>query len=409
MEQVETIIIGSGQAGLSTSYWLRQRDHDHVILERADTVAPVWNKRWDSFTTVTPNWSLRMPGAPYDGAEPDGFMPRSDITAFFADYARKFQLPVRTNTTVTSVERDNGRGWRVQTSNGELRSRNVVVATGFFQTPKIPDMTRQLSPDIMQLHTHNYRNPEMLPEGAVLVVGSAMSACQIAEELYRRGRTVFLSTGGTGRAPRRYRGGDLIRWLETVGFFDLTIEQMPPGSTRFDSIPHISGADGGHTLNLHQFARDGVTLGRLQGIDGTVATFAPTCTKTWPVPMASRGWSLASSMATSRSMAWIAPRRSCPSCVMATTSPVIDRLDLAATGITSVIWGTGYTMEHRMVKAPIFDAEGFPIQDRGVTAIPGLSFVGLPWMPSERSGMLLGVGEATRHVASTIVEAPVAA
>ncbi len=257
MERIETVIVGGGQAGLATSYFLTQNGHEHIALEQAAQVAPVWRgERWDSFTLVTPNWATRMPGAEYTGADPDGFMPRDDVGAYFERYVNRFQLPVQINTRVVSIEQLDGNGYRVTTPARTFKAQNVVMATGYEQHPRIPAAAFGLSPEVTQLHSSQYRNPELLPPGAVLVVGSAQSGAQIAEELFLRGRTVFLSVGGAGRAPRRYRGRDVVEWLVTIGFFDITPDKLPVPKEQF-AAPHVSGINGGHTLNLHQFARDG--------------------------------------------------------------------------------------------------------------------------------------------------------
>jgi putative flavoprotein involved in K+ transport len=407
MEQVETVIVGGGQAGMATSYWLNQHGHEHVVLERAAEPANVWrNNRWDSFTMVTPSWALKMPGTTPNGASLDGFMPRHEIIDFFTNYASEFQVPIRFGTSVEAVEPASGQRFRVETQQGPIDARNVVIATGIFQFPKLPRFASRLAPGIVQLHSDAYRNPDALPPGAVLVVGTAMSGCQIAEELYQQGRKVYLSTAATGRIPRRYRGRDIIWWLETIGFFDLTIEQMPPGSTRFDSIPHISGSNGGHTLNLHQFARDGVTLlGRMVDVDGTTAQFAPNLHEN--LARADGFEAMVTGMIDGavQERGLDAPVEELPQLRDGFDQPIIETLDLEQAGITSVIWATGYGFDFSMVNLPVRDGDGFPIQDRGVTGFPGLYFVGLPWMPSERSGFLIGVGESARHIAANIVNA----
>ena len=193
--QVSTIIIGGGQAGLATSYWLKQHQHEHIILEEAAQAANAWrNDRWDSFTLVTPNWATRMPGAESPGSDPNGFMPRDEIVTCFEQYIERFQLPVHYNTRVTAVEQG-GAGYVVRTDDGTFTARNVVVATGLYQRPKVPAFSAQLATEITQLHSGAYRNPRSIPPGAVLVVGSAQSGCQITEELYQNGRRVYLCTG----------------------------------------------------------------------------------------------------------------------------------------------------------------------------------------------------------------------
>lgn len=407
MEQIETVIVGGGQAGLATSYHLRQHGREHIVLEQAAQAAHVWrDERWDSFTLVTPNWALKLPGAAYDGPEPDGFMPRAEVIAYFARYVDRFQLPVQPNTRVVSVEPIDAKGYRVTTPERTFAAQNVVMATGFFQQPRIPPFAAGLSPDVTQLHSSQYRNPESLPAGAVLVVGSAQSGCQIAEELYQRGRTVFLSIGSAGRVPRRYRGKDVIAWLVETGFIDLTPEQLPPGMSKFEGIPHVSGTKGGHTVNLHQFARDGVTLlGHVRGAAGGTIMLAPDLHQTLAkVDQFERevlnmfdGYVQANGLA--------APAEELPQLRDGYGQPIIEELDLQAAGITTVIWAVGYTFDYSLIKLPVRDADGFPIQTSGVTRYPGLFFVGMPWMPSEKSGFLLGVGQAAEPIASTIATA----
>jgi putative flavoprotein involved in K+ transport len=204
VENIETVIVGGGQAGLATSYWLKQHGREHVVLEKADRPGHAWRQRWDSFTLVTPNWSFRLPGAEYAGDDPDGFMPRDEIVSTFERYVDANRLPVIFGVDVTAVELLADRpGYRVRTADGEYRANNVVLATGLFQRAKIPAFAAGLPADVLQLPSASYRNPANLPPGAVLVVGSGQSGCQIAEELLKAGRRVFLCVGTGGRAPRR--------------------------------------------------------------------------------------------------------------------------------------------------------------------------------------------------------------
>lgn len=407
MERIETVIVGGGQAGMATSSWLRQAGHDHVVLERSDRPAHVWSdNRWDSFSTVTPNLYLRLPGAEYDGSDPNGFLSRAEIVGYFEQYAARFEVPLRYNTTVTAVEPADEGGYVVRTTGRTIRAANVVIATGFFQIPRRPAAARALRPDIMQLHTTRYRNPESLPDGAVLVVGSAMSGCQIAEELYQQGRTVFLSTGTTGRLPRRYRGRDIVDWLDRMGFFEIPLEKVPKGSTKFDSIPHLSGVNGGHTINLHRFARDGVTLlGRLGEMRDTTASFLPNLHDNLTRSDAFETEVLGMVDEYIGHQHPDTPQDDLPRMTEGFDQPVIESIDLAREGISTVIWATGYAIDYSIVRLPVVDPDGFPIQDRGVTRYPGLYFTGIPWMPSESSGTLGGVGASTRHIAARIAPA----
>lgn len=407
MNRIDTIIIGGGQAGLATSYHLSQHGREHLILEQAAQAGSAWrNQRWDSFTLVTPNWSFNMPGAENDGAGRDGFMSRDEVIAYFDRFVERYQPPIQFNTCVLSVEALDSSGYRVLTTKRTYEANNVVVATGFFQQPKIPTAASQLSPDITQLHSSAYRTPESLPSGAVLVVGSGQSGCQIAEELYKHGRKVYLCTGGAGRIFRRYRGKDAIEWLNMIGFFDLTPEQLPPGMSKFEGIPHVSGTNGGHTLNLHQFARDGVTLlGHLRDAAGDRIYLAPDLHDNL-----ARADQFEREVATGidqyiAASGLDAPVEELPQLRDGFEQSIVEELDLKAEGINTVIWARGYTFDYSLLKLPVLDQDGFPIQNSGITNYHGLYFVGLPWMPSEKSGFLLGVSESARHIAAHIAEA----
>jgi putative flavoprotein involved in K+ transport len=407
MEHIETVIVGGGQAGLAMSYHLKQYGCEHLVLEQAAQVGSVWrNQRWDSFTLVTPNWAFRLPGAEHNDADRDGFMSREQIVAYFDQYIERFQPPIQYNTRVLAVEPLDSQGYRVQTPERTFQARNVVIATGFFQQPKIPPFAASLSSRITQLHSSAYRNPESLPAGAVLVVGSAQSGCQIAEELYQSGRQVFLCTGSAGRLPRRYRGQDVIAWLDQAGFFDLTPEQLPPGMSKFEGIPHISGANGGHTLNLHQFAHDGVTLlGHLRGAANDEVVIAPDLHQNLTQIDQFEREVLNMIDGYIGEHGIDAPPEEMPQLRDGYAQPLIEELDLQAAGINTVIWAIGYTFDYSLVKLPVRDHDGFPIQTSGVTNYAGLYFVGMPWMPTERSGFLLGVGESARHIAASIAAA----
>ncbi|MGH2561182.1 MAG: NAD(P)-binding domain-containing protein [Thermomicrobiales bacterium] len=400
------MIVGGGQAALATSYYLTQFGREHVVLEQAAHAANVWRtERWDSFTLVTPNWAFKLPGAEYDGADRDGFMPRDEVVATFDRYVEQFRLPVQCNTRVVSVEAMDHRGYRVATPERIFEARNVVVATGLDQQPKLPPSAADLPPGITQLHSSRYRNPESLPAGAVLVVGSAQSGCQIAEEFYQRGRTVFLCIGHAGRAPRRYRGKDTFEWLYRVGFFDMTPDKLPVPKEKF-AAPHISGSNGGHTLNLHQFSRDGVTLlGHLRGAADDKIALAPDLHENLAKVDGFERQAQNMIDGYIQAKGLDALTEELPHLRDGYEQPIIEELDVKATGISTVIWATGYTYDFSLVKVPVHDDKGFPIQASGVTNYAGLYFVGMPWMPSLKSGILVGVGESARQIASHIAAA----
>ena len=229
--RLDAVVIGGGQAGLAASHHLRRLGREHVVLEQ-DRVAEAWRRRWDSFTLVTPNWSIRLPGATYAGSEPDGFMPRDELVAHLERYAGG--APVRTGVRAAAVDRDPvDDGWIVETSEGPIRTRSVIVATGMFERPRLPPSAGALSPRVVSLHTDAYRNPEALPPGGVLVVGSGQSGCQVAEELLEAGRDVVLSVGTTGRMRRRYRGRDTMAWLWDLGFMDRPVTALESPRDRY--------------------------------------------------------------------------------------------------------------------------------------------------------------------------------
>ena len=223
--EFHTVIIGGGQAGLSVSYHLKLEGHDHIVFEQAAQAANTWrNHRWDSFTLNNPNWQSQLQGANIPGKDPDGFLSRDELVSYFEEYIQQNRLPVQYETRVLTV-RAVADGYAVETTAGTFRAKNVVVATGVCQ-PCIPRFKGALPPDIRQLHSDSYRNPDSLPAGAVLVVGSAQSGAQIAEELYQSGRRVYLSVSSSGRVPRRYRGRDINWWRNALDLYESTVDQL---------------------------------------------------------------------------------------------------------------------------------------------------------------------------------------
>jgi putative flavoprotein involved in K+ transport len=402
-EHVDTIVIGAGQAGLATSYHLTQQGQNHLVLEKA-RVGEAWRSgRWDSFTLVTPNWALRLPGFAYQGESPNGFLGREEVIRYLEDYVRLFNPPLRLGVEVSAV-RAAGDGFTVETSDGDLYAHNVVVASGSFQQPKIPSFAAQIAPHIVQLHSSQYRNPQQLPAGAVLIVGSGQSGCQIADELCQEGRKTYLSGGKVGSLPRRYRGHDGFWWAEKFGMLDRHVSKLPSPAARFAANPQITGRDGGRALDLHRLAAAGVTLlGRTLGANGTKLTFAMDLHDN----LAYADKFLAELMeALDKFIAESgidAPPHNDPPVRKGYDSPMIPELDLDAAGITSIIWASGYRFDFSWIDFPIYDDYGYPFQERGVTAQPGLYFVGLQWLNTPKSSLLIGVGEDAAHVATDIV------
>ena len=354
VELIKTVVIGAGQAGLSSSYLLMQQGSEHVVLDKGSRPGNSWSaERWDSFTFVTPNWTFRLPGSEYDGPEMEGFMPRGDLIERFDRYAEENKLPITYNTRVTSVQFLDGKWYRIRTEGGkEYHARNVVVANGWFQVGKIPPFAARIPPAVQQLHTSQYRNPQSLPSGAVLVVGSGQSGTQIAEELYQSGRKVFLATGGAPHAPRHYRGKDIFGWIFESGFADRTFEEMRSIGRPFVP-PTISGKDGGHALNLHKFYRDGVILlGHARDyVDGRLL-FAPDLIENLGKADAGQKFILNYVDRYIQRTNVAAPAEEIPVLEDGYQAPEFTSLDLHAEGINTIIWACGYTYDASIFEFP---------------------------------------------------------
>lgn len=404
-ESVHTLVIGAGQAGLATSYWLAEAGIEHLVVERRNRLGGSWPDRWDSFTLVTPNFALRLPGMFYTGPDPDGFLPRDEIVSYLRAYAASFAAPVRLDTRVRRLAGSDG-GFHVHTDDTTFVARNVVLATGPYQQPRIPAAARRLPGRLRQLHTQHYRRPDQLADGAVLVVGTGQSGTQIAEELHRAGREVHLAVSRCPSAPRRYRGRDVIWWLlesllhgAAVGVPPPTVDDLPSPAERFACIPHLSGAGGGHDINLRHLARRGVALyGRLESAAGTAVRFSD--------DLADR-----LVFADSKFDELFRPRFDAYIEAAGIGAPPDDRppgdgfvpaasilLDLDAAGIGTVIWATGYRLDFGWVDLPVFDRWGYPRHTRGVTTQPGLYAIGLPWLYSDSSAGLAGVGDDAAYI-----------
>jgi len=401
--EIDTVIIGGGQAGLAISYYLSQEDREHVVLERAPAVAHAWrNQRWDSFTLVTPNFQVRMPGAEYEGSDPYGFMSLAQVIEYFDDYVKRFRLPVHCGVEVFTVEQM-GPSYLVRTSEGSYLAENVVIATGLYQSPKIANYSQEIPEAILQMHSMHYRNPATLPKGAVLVVGTGQSGAQIAQELYQSGRKVYLSIGSAGRVPRRYRGKDINDWFTRMGMFDTKVEELKSPRDKFQAHPQISGKNGGQSLNLHKFAHDGVVLlGHVREARDGHLILAPDLKETLAKVDQFEIEALKKIDDYIARTGLTAPAESVPKLHDGYAQEVRTDLDVQSSDIATIIWATGYNFDFSLVKLPVVDADGYPIQKRGVTAYPGLYFLGLPWLHSRRSGILFGVGDDAAYIASHI-------
>jgi putative flavoprotein involved in K+ transport len=403
VHKIDTVIVGGGQAGLALSYYLKQEAREHVVLERAPAVANAWrNHRWGSFTLVTPNFQVRMPGAEYAGGEPFGFMSLAEVVMYFDDYVAKFDLPVRCRVEVASVEKS-PQGYLVRTSEVNYEAANVVIATGLYQSPNIPAFATAIPAGILQIHSMEYKIPATLPDGAVLVVGTGQSGAQIAEEMYQSGRKVYLSIGSAGRVPRRYRGRDINDWFTRMGIFDMTVSELKSPRAKFAPHPQISGKNGGESLNLHEFARNGVVLlGHVRDANAGCLNIAPDMKKTLAKVDQLELDSLKLIDDYLARTGLSAPSEVIPRLHDGYEQEEREALDLEAEGIKTVIWATGYKFDFSLVKLPVVDGDGYPIQKRGVTEYDGLYFLGMPWLHTRKSGILFGVGEDAAYLASQI-------
>lgn len=404
-------VVGGGQAGLATSWFLVRDGVDHVVLE-AGTAGHEWaDTRWDSFTLVTPNWHCRLPGYEYDGPDPDGFMTRDQVVAWLAGYAPSFGPPLREHTRVTALTEREGGGFVLEAEGPGgpevWEAEHVVVATGGYHVPVVPAWAPALDPSVTQLHSADYRNPAQLPEGGVLVVGSGQSGAQIAEDLHLAGRQVHLALGDAPRVARFHRGRDCMTWLAEMGLYDTAVAQYPGGVAAREKTNHyVTGRDGGRDIDLRRFAAEGMRLyGLLDRGAGTRLAFRPTLRAALDGAddvhrsicrdidryVAAQGLDLPEA----------APYRPVWEPEEEPTS-----LDLAASGVTSVVWAIGYRPDYRWARVGVFDGAGRPTHTRGVTALPGLYFLGLPWLHTWGSGRFLGIAADAEHVAGCITGRP---
>jgi putative flavoprotein involved in K+ transport len=370
------------------------------VLERG-RIGERWkSERWDGLKFQFPNWSVRLPDFAFPHDDPDGFADLSAIADFIDAYAAFVAPPIRCGVAVTRLSRD-GAGFIAETSQGTIAADNVIVATGPYQRAILPDLLRDAQ-DLFQVHASRYLNPEQLPRGAVLVVGAGASGAQIAEDLHRAGRRVFLSVGQTTRLPRRYRGRDLIWWFEQLGIFDKTPEERGP----IRVYPAITGAYGGHTIDYRRFAADGITLlGRVAAARSRVLDIGPGLGKNLAEADLYHAAFLDMADEHARTRGLDLPGEPAargqlpdPPCV---TEP-IRRLDLRAEDINAVIWATGYGVDFGWIDMAAFDAAGHPLQRRGVSIVPGLYFLGLQWMSRMVSSFMSGVGDDAAVLADHI-------
>jgi putative flavoprotein involved in K+ transport len=397
------IVIGAGQAGLSMSYLLKERGIDHVVFEK-ERVAESWRtKRWDTFCLVTPNWQCQLPGFPYSGPDPQGFMVKDEIVSYIESYARTFAPPLHEGVAVSRLQRGNMGGFELTTDIGAFTADQVIVATGGYQDATIPRMAERFPSELNQIHSSVYKNASELPPGDVLVVGSGQSGCQIAEDLHLSGRRVHLCVGGAPRTARRYRGKDVVDWLNDMGYYDKPITEHPQKErVRAKANHYVTGRDGGRDIDLRKFAKEGMQLyGRLKDSRGYVLRFSDDLKQ-----------NLDKADAVSESIKDTIDKFIEANGVSAPTEPrytpvwtpekEVLEIDYLVAGITTFIWSIGFHSDYQWIDLPIFTGNGYPGHQRGVTSVPGIYFLGLPWQYTWGSGRFSGVARDAEYLAQCI-------
>ncbi|MDB6138010.1 MAG: czcO 2 [Verrucomicrobiaceae bacterium] len=397
------IIIGGGQAGLSMSYCLKERGISHIVFEK-NRMGEAWrSQRWDSFCLVTPNWQCQLPGFPYPGNDPNGFMKKEEIVEYIESYARFFRPPLREGVSVTKLRQSESGLFEVSTDIGDYTASQVIVATGGYQTSGVPRLAERFPEDVVQLHSSAYKNSDQLPPGEVLVVGTGQSGCQIAEDLHLAGRKVHLCVGGAPRTARRYRGKDVVDWLNDMGYYSMPVHEHPmKEKVRAKANHYVTGRDGGRDIDLRKFATEGMKLyGRLKEVRGGMLSFGQDLKQNLD-----NADTVADSIKNSIDKYIEANGVDAP--IEPRYTPLWEpgeeptSLNYAQTGITSVIWSMGFGTDYRWIEMPIFDGKGYPSHARGVTAIPGIYFLGLPWQYTWGSGRFSGVADDARYLAEAV-------
>lgn len=404
MKHINVLIIGGGQAGLSMSHYLQKSNIDHLVIEKNEVMYSWKYKRWDSFTLVTPNWQCMLPDHYYAGDDPHGFMNREEIIDYLDGFVAKVDAPILEQTQVHSVKKM-GLGFVVKTSAGDYQCDQVVVASGGYHMPIIPRLAERLPANIQQIHSEEYKNAEQLNDGAVLVVGSGQSGAQIAEDLHLAGKKVFLAVGDAPRCARFYRGRDVVDWLADMGYYDMPVTEHPLREGVRDNTNHyVTGRDGGRDIDLRQFAQEGMELyGLLEEFDGNQFTFKPNLKTALNhaddvykninerIDQYIDGQQIDAPQASTYEPVW---------------QPKTERtqLSLAESGITSIIWCIGFRPDFSWLELPVFNGKGQPSHERGITQVPGLYFIGLPWLHTWGSGRFSGIDRDAAYLNDVIKE-----
>jgi len=403
LKEIDVAVIGAGQGGLAASYWLKRSGIEHIVFEKGK-IGETWrSQRWDSFALNTPNWSNNLDGLEFDPETPDGFPVRDEVIVYLEQYARKFDLPIKTSTPVCKFQRQSDGTFELEVEGERMHAKAAILATGGLSRPKEPALSSQLAANINSLTAGAYRNAHQLPSGGVLVVGSAQTGCQIAEDLLQAGRDVFLSTSRVGRVPRAYRGRDFMTWWDDMGLWDKRVDALEDPNLPFLPHPQVSGNDGGHTLSLQLLAQMGaVLLGGVENIDRTKLritsnaleniNFADERSETYKrdIDQFIREQNINAPPAEADP-----GERPMPDL---NGSDRIRELDLEDHGVTSLIWCTGFGADWSILPGELLGGDGQPPHKYGVANCEGLYMIGMPWLRTRKSGILYGVSEDACHI-----------
>ena len=402
--QYEVIVIGAGQAGLSMSYLLQQKGIDHVVFEKK-RIADSWkNYRWDTFCLVTPNWQCNLPGYSYPGSDPYGFMVRDEIVSYLEGYAASFKPPVKEGVEVLAISKEPlTDSFTVLTNEGIYTANQVVVCIGNFHSAPLPELAKKFPSSITHVHSAHYKNPENLPDGDVLVVGTGQSGTQIAEDLHLAGRTVHLCVGKAPRCARLYRGKDVVEWLDMMKYYDIPVDKHPEGENVRDKTNHyVTGRDGGHEIDLRKFYLEGMKLyGVLNDVNDDELIFFPNLKE--HLDYADR----VSENIKKRIDQYIFDNQ-IDTPAEPTYVPVwepineVTSLTLQDSNITSVVWCIGFGMDYTWLKLPVLNERGYPVHQRGVTEVDGLYFLGLTWQYTWGSARFSGVAKDAEFLLENI-------
>ncbi len=397
------VVVGGGQAGLSMSHYLQHSAVDHVVFEKHTALHAWRDQRWDQFCLVTPNWQCQLPGYAYRGNDPHGFMKKDEINDYLAGFKQAVGAPLREGVAVERLRVEPDGRYRLSTSDGECTADQVVVACGGYHEPIIPRLAERLARDILQMHSEQYRNAEALPKGGVLVVGSGQSGAQIAEDLHLAGRAVFLAVGNAPRCARFYRGRDVVDWLAAMNYYDMPVTAHPLREGVRDNTNHyVTGRDGGRDIDLRRFASEGMELfGVLNGADGDSVQFKDNLRDNLNNADAVYNGINASIDTFIEQQGIVAPEAA-PYTPCWRPAEERTYLNLRTAGISTIVWCIGFKPNFRWLEAAVFDGRGQPGHVRGVTAQPGLYFLGLPWLHTWGSGRFSGVARDARYLAERI-------